>query len=83
MFLDAEPAEPARLHKNARTGFERAPNGCVVHGCTTAVEDRRTWFVAYQIGVDAACVTRQATATGHSSDGLSSTLVERSLDFSW
>ncbi|WP_280460121.1 putative glycolipid-binding domain-containing protein [Nocardia carnea] len=72
--LAALPATAAWLHRDARAGFEVAyfepiEGGHRIEGYTTAVEDGRTWFVAYDIAVDSAWRTRKARVTGRSAAG--------------
>lgn len=61
-------------------GWDRqAPHGQDgprVVGCTTAVEDGRTWTVDYDISLDADWVTRRAVVTGRSEAGTRSTVLQ-------
>ncbi|RAJ69280.1 hypothetical protein K378_02170 [Streptomyces sp. Amel2xB2] len=68
------PKTAAWQHIKARTGFEvvyfqPSADGWRVNGCTTAVEDGRTWSVEYELELDAAWATRGAHLAGRSADG--------------
>lgn len=51
-------------------------DGLHIVGCTTAVEDGRTWAVDYDISLDADWVTRRAVVTGRSEAGTRSTVLQ-------
>ncbi|WP_405607821.1 putative glycolipid-binding domain-containing protein [Streptomyces sp. NBC_01511] len=84
------PATAAWAHEHARQGFEvvyfrrsgevapgqRTQHGQHIVGCTTAVEDGRTWTVDYDISLDADWVTRRAVVTGRSAAGTRSTVLQ-------
>ncbi|MGW1739578.1 putative glycolipid-binding domain-containing protein [Nocardia sp. NPDC001965] len=75
------PATAAWAHRDARAGFEvvyprRDGVGHRMIGCTTAVEDGRTWFVEYDITIDSRWVTRSARVTGRSVSGRRSVLLQ-------
>lgn len=62
------PAAAAWWHGNTRVGFEavnfeRGREGWVALGSTTATEAGSPWWVAYEIELDGAFVTRRATVT--------------------
>jgi hypothetical protein len=68
------PKAAAWQHMKARTGFEAvyfetSDDGWRIHGCTTAVEDGRTWIVDYELELDAAWVTRTAHISSRSAAG--------------
>ncbi|NLU72740.1 putative glycolipid-binding domain-containing protein [Streptomyces sp. HNM0575] len=68
------PKTAAWQHVKTRAGFEAvyfqpAGDGLRIHGCTTAVEDGRTWIVDYELELDAAWATRTAHISGRSADG--------------
>ena len=72
-FSDLPPSAAWR-HQDARSGFEvaftqRSDNGCLLTGCTTAVEDGQAWIVEYRIRVDGAWRTRSARLRGSASGG--------------
>ncbi|WP_188191126.1 putative glycolipid-binding domain-containing protein [Nonomuraea sp. SYSU D8015] len=74
MTFAPPPETAAWRHLDASTGFEVAyfrplDGGHRIEGCTTAVEDGRTWIVGYVIDVDAAWITRRAEVTGRSAAG--------------
>jgi uncharacterized protein len=74
MPFPAPPPSAAWRHQGARSGFEVVyfqpdGEGYLLIGCTTAVEDGRSWMVDYEIRVDAAWKTRRARVTGRSSVG--------------
>lgn len=86
--LAALPATAAWLHRDARAGFEVAyfepiEGGHRIEGYTTAVEDGRTWFVAYDIAVDSAWRTRKARVTGRSAAGRRTVLLEADGSGHW
>ena len=73
-FLAPLPPSAAWRHQDARSGFEVVyfhpdGDGHLLIGCTTAVEDGRSWVVNYEIRVDAEWKTRSAHVTGRSSAG--------------
>jgi len=75
------PREAAWQHRGARSGFEvvffrDTDGGCLIRGCTTAVEDGTAWAVEYAIAVDGAGATRSARISGRSAAGSSSTVLE-------
>jgi hypothetical protein len=75
------PREAAWQHRGARRGFEVVffrdhEGGCLIQGCTTAVEDGIPWAVEYAIQVDGAGATRGAQISGRSAAGSSSTVLE-------
>lgn len=68
------PKTAAWQHIKARSGFEvvyfrPADDGLRIHGCTTAVEDGRTWIVDYRLDLDARWATRTAHISGRSAAG--------------
>ncbi|QPP05893.1 putative glycolipid-binding domain-containing protein [Streptomyces bathyalis] len=68
------PKAAAWQHIKARAGFEvvyfeTTDEGWRIHGCTTAVEDGRSWIVDYEIELDAAWITRSAHISGRSATG--------------
>lgn len=72
-FSDLPPSAAWR-HQDGRSGFEvvftqRDDNGCLLTGCTTAVEDDQAWIVEYRIRVDGAWRTRSARLRGSASSG--------------
>lgn len=74
------PATACWEHREARSGFEvayfrRLAEGWALDGTTAAVEDGRTWVVAYRIGLDAAWATRSAEITVRSVAGLRRTVL--------
>src|SRR5262245_37335779 len=75
------PATAAWLHRDVRTGFEVAyfqsvAGGFRIQGCTTAIEDGKTWVVEYTIDLDATGATRRAQISGRSAAGVSTALLE-------
>jgi hypothetical protein len=75
------PPSGAWLHHDARSGFEvvwfePTDDGHRIAGCTTAVEDGRSWIVDYEIHIDAAWRTRSARVSGRSGSGSRSVLLE-------
>ncbi|MFI7131110.1 putative glycolipid-binding domain-containing protein [Nonomuraea sp. NPDC050153] len=75
------PDTAAWRHLAARTGFEVVyfrplPDGYRVEGCTTAVEEGRTWVVDYVIELDAGWATRSARLASRSAGGGRRTLLE-------
>ncbi|GII80677.1 hypothetical protein Sru01_56590 [Sphaerisporangium rufum] len=68
------PETAAWRHLGARDGFEvtwfrPAAGGHVIDGCTTAVEDGRSWAVDYTIEVAPDWTTRSARVHGRSAAG--------------
>jgi len=68
------PPSAAWTHQEARSGFEvvffePVDDGHLLTGCTTAVEEGRSWVVDYAIEVDMDWRTRSARVTGRSSSG--------------
>lgn len=75
------PPEAAWQHRGARSGFEVVffcgrTGGCLIRGCTTAVEDGMPWAVEYAIQLDSAGATRSARVSGRSSAGSCSIVLE-------
>jgi uncharacterized protein len=75
------PPSAAWAHQDARSGFEvvffePTHDGHLLTGCTTAVEDKSSWIVGYEIRIDAAWRTRSARVTGRSSAGSRTVLLE-------
>ncbi|MEV4562551.1 putative glycolipid-binding domain-containing protein [Nonomuraea sp. NPDC049419] len=75
------PETAAWRHVTARTGFEVAyfrphEGGHRIEGCTTAVEDGRTWAVDYTIEVDTSWATRLARVTSRTVTGTRRTFLE-------
>src|SRR4051795_2547748 len=75
------PPSGAWAHQDARSGFEVVlfepiDDGHLIAGCTTAVEDGRSWIVDYEIHIDAAWRTRSARVAGRSGAGSRSVLLE-------
>jgi hypothetical protein len=59
----------------ARAGFEvvrleSGPEGVVLEGSTSAIEDGRAWWVRYRIEADTGWRTRRATLESGSADGV-------------
>ncbi|MCH6163321.1 putative glycolipid-binding domain-containing protein [Streptomyces marispadix] len=74
------PKTAAWQHIKARSGFEvvyfePSDDGLNIYGCTTAVEDGRTWIVDYQLELDAAWAVRTAHISGRSASGLRRTSI--------
>ncbi|HEV7628937.1 MAG TPA: putative glycolipid-binding domain-containing protein [Streptomyces sp.] len=74
------PKAAAWQHMKARSGFEvvyfqAVDDGWLIHGCTTAVEEGRTWIVDYEIELDAGWATRTAHISGRSATGHRTTSV--------
>ncbi|MBE1585287.1 putative glycolipid-binding domain-containing protein [Nonomuraea angiospora] len=75
------PGAAAWRHLDARTGFEVVhfrplPDGHRAEGCTTAVEEGRTWVVDYVIELDASWATRSARLASRSAEGGRQILLE-------
>jgi len=84
----APPPAAAWTHEDARAGFEvvyfQADNdGQLLIGCTTALQDGRTWIIDYKIRVDASWTTRSALITGSSTLGLRTVLLEHDGQGRW
>ena len=74
MEFSDPPPTAAWQHVEARSGFEVAyftavEDGWHVHGCTTGVEDGRTWIVEYAVELDADWATRTARVSCRSEAG--------------
>jgi hypothetical protein len=74
MAWAALPKTAAWTHREARSGLEVAwfggtDGGTQLTGCTTAIEDGRTWAVDYEILVDDSWCTRRARIRGRSASG--------------
>ncbi|HEY3035877.1 MAG TPA: putative glycolipid-binding domain-containing protein [Streptosporangiaceae bacterium] len=81
MSFASLPREAAWQHQGARSGFEVVffcdqDGGCLIQGCTTAVEDGMPWAVEYAIELDGAGATRSARINGRSAAGSCSTVLE-------
>ena len=81
MSFTALPQQAAWQHRSARSGFEvvffdNRNGGCLIHGCTAAIEDGTPWTVEYTIELDGAGATRTARITGRSAAGSRSALLE-------
>jgi hypothetical protein len=68
------PKAAAWQHMKARSGFEvvyfqAIDDGWRANGCTTAVEEGRTWIVDYDIELDTRWATRTAHISGRSAAG--------------
>jgi hypothetical protein len=68
MTFDDPPATAAWLHRESRQGFEVAffevqPEGVVVRGQATGIEDGETRAVGYEIRLDGEWRTREATVS--------------------
>jgi uncharacterized protein len=75
------PSQAAWQHLGIRNGFEvvflRArDSGCLIRGCTTAIEDGTPWSVEYAIELDSGGATRSARVSGRSAAGFRSTVLE-------
>jgi uncharacterized protein len=82
------PPSAAWIHQEARSGFEvvffePVDDGHLLTGCTTAVEEGRSWVVDYAIEVDMDWRTRSARVTGRSSSGPRKRLLESDGDGRW
>lgn len=82
MAFGGVPESAAWAHQGARSGFEvayfegLAGGGYRIDGCTTAVEDGRTWVVEYDITVGPDWSTREGHVTSLSATGWRSVLLE-------
>ena len=81
MSFTALPQQAAWQHRSARSGFEvvffdNRNGGCLIHGCTAAIEDGTPWTVEYAIELDGAGATRSARIIGRSAAGPCSALLE-------
>ena len=81
MSFTALPQQAAWQHRSARSGFEvvffdNRNGGCLIHGCTAAIEDGTPWTVEYAIELDGARSTRSARIGGRSAAGPRSALLE-------
>jgi uncharacterized protein len=88
MGFGTPPASAAWRHQEARSGFEvvyfrETSDGLRIDGCTTAVEDGRSWIVEYRIEVDGSWRTRSAHIIGRSESGRRSTTLESTGDGRW
>lgn len=88
MGFGTPPASSAWRHEDARNGFEvvyfrETSDGLRLDGCTTAVENGRSWIVEYRIELDGAWRTRSAHVIGRSQSGRRSTTLESSGDGRW
>jgi hypothetical protein len=82
------PEQAAWQHRGARTGFEvvffsRRDSGCLIHGCTAAIEDGTPWAVEYAIELDGGGATRRARISGRSASRYRSTVLEADGDGRW
>ena len=81
MGFESLPATAAWQHRQARAGFEVVyfqplAEGCRIEGCTTALEEGKTWAVEYTIDLNEAGATRAARIRGRSAAGPCSALLE-------
>jgi len=88
MSFQAPPATAAWKHRESRLGFEVVyfqplDEGLQIYGCTTAIEDGRTWVIEYDITLDATWTTRGARITGRSASGARSLLLEADGSGRW
>jgi len=88
MSFAALPRQAAWQHRGARSGFEVVffddrDGGCLIHGCTAAIEDGTPWTVEYAIELDGAGATRTARISGRSAAGPRSALLEADGAGSW
>ena len=88
MSFAALPRQAAWQHRGARAGFEVVffddrDGGCLIHGCTAAIEDGTPWTVEYAIELDGAGATRSARISGRSAAGPRSALLEADGAGSW
>jgi len=77
----ALPRHAAWRHRGARAGFEvvffgNREDGCLIQGCTAAIEDGTPWAVEYAIELDGAGATRSARISGRSAAGPGARLLE-------
>jgi len=77
----ALPRQAAWQHTGARAGFEVVffddrDGGCLIHGCTAAIEDGTPWAVEYAIELDSAGATRSARISGRFAAGHRSALLD-------
>lgn len=56
--------------------FRDRDDGCLIRGCTTALEDGTPWAVEYAIQVDRAGATRSARINGRTAAGSCSTVLD-------
>lgn len=82
------PAAAAWSHQGLRSGFEtlflhRRRDGLVLEGCTVAVEDGSPWTVRYEIVVDNDWVTRSATISSLTGDGIRTTALQTDGQGHW
>ncbi|MGY1810851.1 putative glycolipid-binding domain-containing protein [Blastococcus sp. SYSU D00669] len=76
MTWDPLPPSAAWTHRGARDGFEVSWfDGAVLTGCTTGLEEGRTWAVEYEIRVDGEWRTREARVRGRTGDGVRSVVL--------
>jgi uncharacterized protein len=84
----ALPVQAAWQHRGARIGFEvvffsAQDSGCLIHGCTTAIEDGTPWTVEYAIVLDSSGATRSARVNGRSEAGSCSTVLAADGEGRW
>jgi hypothetical protein len=82
------PATAAWRHRQARSGFEVVffdllDDGYRARGCTTAVEERSSWVVEYDLRLDASWRTRRCAVTNRTASGAGSTLLESDGEGRW
>jgi hypothetical protein len=68
------PATAAWRHLGAREGFEvvflrRTPDGYLLDGHSTAVEEGHAWAISYTLALDTGWATRSARIAGRSASG--------------
>jgi hypothetical protein len=63
--------------------FEVLDDGYRAHGCTTAVEDGRSWIVEYDIRLDAFWRTRECAVSNRTASRAGSTLIESDAAGRW
>ncbi|MGP3955589.1 putative glycolipid-binding domain-containing protein [Nonomuraea sp. 3N208] len=88
MTFTPPPKTAAWRHADVQTGFEVVyfrPLGdwYRIEGCTTGVEEGRTWIVGYAIDVDSQWITRRAEVTGRWVTGSRRTTLESDGDGHW
>ena len=88
MPFTAPPPFAAFEHRDAAVGFEvvffrSTPNGLVVDGHTTALEQGEPYAVAYTIELDARGYTRRAHVRGQSARGRHETSIEADGEGRW